>query len=354
MKEKKDKVSPMDIIHHAVLSPTSGMKPQKFPWKNVKASTLYKFASHHSRLFETIQSDSPNPFFDMARKYKYEVQKDYTAPSDELCTHFFKEKQKEYDVEIQEMIFALRDRFIAISTFEGRTPTETDYENVSNELKEELKKFFHQLDTGILFTQGADDTASCGKILIFMETKWEDERDEMETVCLMSGIQWLLRKAHATNTEDEESQEIIPTPTDNYKSALFSLLKMCQISNAKTQVHINDKTWGKYRILATILFILRDTHMCVFKNETEFAGMVNEYLNSNAETIRKSVNKVLNIELKEFPLPLKDLNEDSIKASQQRHLRDLYKRNWDGMYEYISDLIKNNDQLRALRLQEKQ
>jgi hypothetical protein len=133
------------------------------------------------------------------------------SSDEQRCKHFVK-KQKQYDAEVDDKLLELEEWYDDIDCFEHRTPNVQDFASMADKLSNDLKELAPRFNPNDLFNDNPENTALCGRLLIKMEDDW-DENEEQEAVCLMSALQWLVRKKNElTSTTMTNQAETIPTP----------------------------------------------------------------------------------------------------------------------------------------------
>ena len=291
------------------------------------------------------------------RKRELNRRKERINLSDKQRSAHFIRKQKEYDVEVGEKLLELDEWIDDIETFEARIPNQQDFDSKINEIHDGLKELYSRINPFLLFKNGADDTALCGRILIKMEKDWDSE-EEKEAVCLMSALQWLIRQQAANcpvvpETTDcaeagEETEETSPVPVvpqkeeDEETTALRKLLveKLhIPTDGDNSDITFGDKTYSQGQILASTMSLYRDKNIEWAKTTSKFAGKVAPILNRSKGSIEKKINRPLkNIK----DIPLKNLSEEEImKRGNSKALSKQIYKEWEGLYPIVLQLSES-------------
>ena len=106
----------------------------------------------------------------------------------------FLRKQEKYKTKIEE----IKEEYIKwiddIDFYENRTPNAEELEREKNAIKDIIKYIDERMDPERFFENGPDDTELCGKFLTKMDEKGFLDEDIEDMVCLLSALQWLMRK----------------------------------------------------------------------------------------------------------------------------------------------------------------
>ena len=277
---------------------------------------------------------------------------------------------KTFDLEIDDRITALEKEFFKIRTLQVRNPNIKDYENLMNDIKTELKKQDNEMPVEHFFKEGPEDTALVGQYLILRQEEWSDSTIR-HVVSIIGSMKWLI--AMKVDFIDEKEQPIITTAfsepqssednglevksleiSDDFKKAFKTLLVDClKLNNGKTKVDIGDRKWGRYNVLAAVMYVLKDRKVLPTTNIMNYASLIRSCLDGMPDTLRQAINKSI-LKIKPYECSLKKLSVSFIKASPNRSNINAmtaveYTTDWDGLYELIDTFIDTNNKLESLR-----
>lgn len=268
--------------------------------------------------------------------------------SDEQRSLHFVRKQKEYDVEVKEKLLELEEWYDDFLTFEVRTPSEQEFADKFQEIKEELKGLDSRINPDFLFENGPDDVVRCGRILIKNENKWNSS-DEQKAVCLMSAYQWLLRKRNEIFPVAPDLNENVDTNSPNIGTSedeeLVKVFMQLHLGDETPSLTINNNVFTRGKILAAVMHMYqadgkewaanpfqlsKKIVACIPDTKTLSA----EEKNKKAQAIAKCINRGIT-DIK--GIHLKDLSVETIMESAgclRKVAIEVYNQ-WDGLYSYV-------------------
>lgn len=106
----------------------------------------------------------------------------------------FSRKQEKFKTKIEE----IKEEYIKwiddIDFYDNRTPNAEELEREKNAIKDIIKYIDERMDPERFFENGPDDTELCGKFIIKMDKDEYLYEDIIDMICLLSALQWLMRK----------------------------------------------------------------------------------------------------------------------------------------------------------------
>ena len=278
------------------------------------------------------------------------------SSDEQRCKHFVK-KQKQYDAEVDDKLLELEEWYDDIDCFEHRTPNVQDFASMSDKLSNDLKELAPRFKSNDLFKDGPEDTALCGRLLIKMEDDW-DENEEQEAVCLMSALQWLVRKKNElASTTMTNQAETIPTPPpsaikeeDAETAELLKLLTNSRINIEKDQpsITLDGKCYSQGQTLIAIMQKYQDEGKEWAKNPNQFSQKIvlgeaestelTPEQKKKADTISKRMRRAKNVI---GNARLKDLSAESIQNATDSLLRSaqMEYEKWNGLYSSVQKIL---------------
>ena len=106
----------------------------------------------------------------------------------------FSRKQKKFKREIEEIKEEYIKWIYDIDYYDSRTPNAEELEREKSAIKDIIKYIDKRMDPERFFKNGPDDTELCGRFIIKMERDGYSDEDIIDMVCLLSALQWLMRK----------------------------------------------------------------------------------------------------------------------------------------------------------------
>ena len=106
----------------------------------------------------------------------------------------FSRKQEKLKTKIEE----IKEEYIKwiddIDFYDNRMPNAEEIEREKSAIKDIIKYIDKRMDPERFFKNGPDDTELCGRFIIKMERDGYLDEDITDMVCLLSTLQWLMRK----------------------------------------------------------------------------------------------------------------------------------------------------------------
>lgn len=106
----------------------------------------------------------------------------------------FAREQEKYKTEIEKIIEAYVKWIDDKDFYYNRMPNTEELKREKNAIKNIIKYIDKRMNPERFFEDGPDDTALCGKFLVKMDDKGFSDEDYIDMVCLLSALQWLIRK----------------------------------------------------------------------------------------------------------------------------------------------------------------
>lgn len=205
----------------------------------------------------------------------------------------FSRKQEKFKTKIKE----IKEEYIKwiddIDFYDNRTPNAEELEREKNAIKDIIKYIDERMDPERFFENGPDDTELCGKFIIKMERDGYLDEDIIDMVCLLSALQWLMRKeaeiCSGLSSSDEKTGLSDEENTDIEEDEDTVMLRQ-QIEKLGL---LNEEGVGKE--FYPLLYTLRDAWQIQNKtwaiDNTKFGKKVAPILGKIDSTIAKGLNR---------------------------------------------------------------